>query len=159
MISLNDQPDALVWPASNRSAYSVLRFSRADPPRSAGKEFFIKVISDGQNVKGVNELRILEYLNRPDIRSDPRNRTVPVIEYIKHEQYTFAVFARWTDFPYDEIKIPMTAIESCTQVTEVRRELFHSHLVAHCHQGLAFLHEKRIAHLVRIFPYQTMHPV
>ena len=85
MISLNDQPDALVWPASNRSAYSVLRFSRADPPRSAGKEFFIKVISDGQNVKGVNELRILEYLNRPDIRSDPRNRTVPVIEYIKHE--------------------------------------------------------------------------
>ncbi|KAL1726780.1 kinase-like domain-containing protein [Schizophyllum commune] len=108
-------PDALVWPASN----------------SAGKEFFIKVISDGKHVKGVNELRILEYLNRPDIRSDPRNRTVPVVEYIKHEQYTFAVFARWTDFPYDEIKIPMTAIESCTQVTE----------------GLAFLHEQRIAHL------------
>ncbi|KAL1660696.1 kinase-like domain-containing protein [Schizophyllum commune] len=108
-------PFAPVWAATNRS----------------GDEFIIKVVSDGQSAKGANELRILERLSKRDVRSDPRNHVVPVVEFVKYKQYTFAVFPRWSDFPGKEIVTPRTAIECCVQITE----------------GLAFLHEKRIAHL------------
>ncbi|KAL1743487.1 kinase-like domain-containing protein [Schizophyllum fasciatum] len=106
---------AAVWAANN----------------DAGDEFILKVVSDGEDPKGLNELRILQYLTRADARADSRNHAVPSIEFIEHERYTFAVFSRWTDFPESEIVTPMTAIECCAQITE----------------GLAFLHEKRIAHL------------
>ena len=85
----------------------------------SGDDFIIKVVSDGQDPKGLTELRILEQLSRPDIRAHPRNRTVPVVDFVRHEQYTFAIFPRWTDFPEKEIRTPRTAIECCVQVTEV----------------------------------------
>ncbi|KAL1731816.1 hypothetical protein EV714DRAFT_248645 [Schizophyllum commune] len=97
----------------------------------SGDDFIIKLVSDGWDPKGLTELRILEHLSRPDIRAHPRNRTVPVADLLKYEQYTFAIFPRWTDFPEKEIRTPRTAIECCVQVTE----------------ALAFLHAERIAHL------------
>ena len=85
----------------------------------SGDEFIIKVVSDGQDPKGLTELRILEHLDQPDLRAHPRNRTVPVVEFVRHEHYTFAIFPRWTDFPEKEIRTPRTAVECCVQVTEV----------------------------------------
>ncbi|TRM58822.1 hypothetical protein BD626DRAFT_510672 [Schizophyllum amplum] len=108
-------PPPFDWPATTES----------------GHETMIKVVSDGRDAAGLCELRILKHLARDDKRRDPRNRTLPVIEFVEHEQYTFAVFPRWTYYIESDIKTPRTAIECCTQVTE----------------GLAFLHENRIAHL------------
>ncbi|TRM61566.1 kinase-like domain-containing protein [Schizophyllum amplum] len=108
-------PYAAVWPARNKS----------------GREVVIKVVSDSQDSKGLTELRVMQHLARHDLRTHPRNRTVPFLELIEHEQFTFAVLPRWTDFPQREIRIPKTAIECCVQMTE----------------GLAFLHENHIAHL------------
>ncbi|KAL1679602.1 kinase-like domain-containing protein [Schizophyllum commune] len=108
-------PYPAIWAATNQS----------------GDEFIIKVVSDGQDPKGLAELRILEHLDRPDLRAHPRNRTVPVVEFVRYEQYTFAIFPRWTDFPEKEIRTPRTAVECCVQVTD----------------ALAFLHEQCIAHL------------
>ncbi|KAL1741141.1 hypothetical protein HDZ31DRAFT_67217 [Schizophyllum fasciatum] len=108
-------PYAAVWAAKN----------------SSGNEFVVKAVSDGQNAKGLNELRILEFLAREDVRGDSRNHTVPVVEFIRYEQYVFAIFPRWSGFPESDIKTPRTAIECCSQITE----------------GIAFLHEKRIGHL------------
>ncbi|KAI5828395.1 hypothetical protein K523DRAFT_388322 [Schizophyllum commune Tattone D] len=107
-------PYPAIWAATNQSS----------------DEFIIKVVSDGQDLKGLTELRILEHLDQPDLRAHPRNRTVPVVEFVRYEQYTFAIFPRWTDFPEKEIRTPRTAVECCVQVTE----------------ALAFLHEQCIAH-------------
>ncbi|KAL1660694.1 kinase-like domain-containing protein, partial [Schizophyllum commune] len=118
-----DQATPYTWAAVNR----------------AGKHFVIKVISDGQGAQGLNELKILKYLARQDLRADPRNRAIPVVEYIEYEHYVFAIFPRWTPFPYDDIQLPMTAIECCVQITEV----------------VAFLHENRVAHM-GISPHNIM---
>ncbi|KAL1667293.1 hypothetical protein GGF50DRAFT_124927 [Schizophyllum commune] len=107
-------PYSAIWAATNQS----------------GDEFIIKVVSDGQDLKGLTELRILEHLDQPDLRAHPRNRTVPVVEFVRYEQYTFAIFPRWTDFPEKEIRTPRTAVECCVQVTE----------------DLAFLHGQCITH-------------
>ncbi|KAL1695219.1 hypothetical protein GGG16DRAFT_99903 [Schizophyllum commune] len=95
-------PYPAIWAATNQS----------------GDEFIIKVVSDGQDPKGLTELRILEHLDQPDFRAHPRNCTVPVVELVRNEQYTFAIYPRWTDFPEKEIRTPRTAIECCVQVTE-----------------------------------------
>ncbi|KAI5824038.1 hypothetical protein K523DRAFT_376542 [Schizophyllum commune Tattone D] len=115
-----DEPD--------RNPYSGALWAATN---ASGDDFISKLVSDGQDPKGLTELRILEHLSRPDIRAHPRNRTVPVVDFIRHEQYTFAIFPRWTDFPEKEIRTPRTAIECCVQVTE----------------ALAFLHAESIAHL------------
>ncbi|TRM58823.1 kinase-like domain-containing protein [Schizophyllum amplum] len=108
-------PRSVFWAATNKS----------------GHEFIIKAVYDGRDAAGLRHLRILAYLARDDVQLDPRNRTVPVVELVEHEQYTFAVFPRWTKYVESDIKTPSTAIECCVQLTE----------------GLAFLHENRIAHL------------
>ncbi|KAL1737964.1 hypothetical protein HDZ31DRAFT_70565 [Schizophyllum fasciatum] len=51
-------PYAAVWAATN----------------SSGDEFIIKAVSDGQNPKGLCELRILEYLSREDVVRLPEDR-------------------------------------------------------------------------------------
>ncbi|KAI5821840.1 hypothetical protein K523DRAFT_288636 [Schizophyllum commune Tattone D] len=109
------RPTAYTWAAINRT----------------GQDFVVKVVSDGQDAQGINELKILKYLSREDLRTDPRNHAIPVVEYIEHEQYVFAIFPKWTPFPRDDIRLPSTAIECCLQITEV----------------LSFLHEKGVAHM------------
>ncbi|KAL1699709.1 hypothetical protein EV121DRAFT_215696 [Schizophyllum commune] len=128
-----DEPDRNVVLGSRRYVIPFYPFSGAlwAATNASSDDFIIKLVSDGWDPKGLTALRILEHLSRPDIRAHPRNRTVPVIDFIRHEQYTFAIFPRWTDFPEKEIRTPRTAMECCVQVTE----------------ALAFLHAERIAHL------------
>ncbi|KAF4611408.1 hypothetical protein D9613_004313 [Agrocybe pediades] len=59
-----------------------------------GREVVIKVVSDANPS---DELDVLQFLNTKEARADPRNRTIPVIEFLELEQYTFAVMPRWGD--------------------------------------------------------------
>ncbi|KAI5888312.1 uncharacterized protein SCHCODRAFT_02636368 [Schizophyllum commune H4-8] len=128
-----DEPDRNVILGSRRYVIPFYPFSGAlwAATNVSGDDFIIKLVSDGQDPKGLTELRILEHLSRHDICAHPQNRTVSVVDLVRHQQYTFAIFPRWTDFPEKEIRTPRTAIECCVQVTE----------------ALAFLHAQCIAHL------------
>jgi len=53
----------------------------------------IKVICNVD--KPTNELKVLQYLNKEGIRSDPRNRTIPVLEFITFNNLVFAIMPRW----------------------------------------------------------------
>lgn len=49
----------------------------------------IKVISKGD--ENIHELQILQLLNSEQLKSDPLNATVPVIEFVNFLDWTFAV--------------------------------------------------------------------
>lgn len=51
-----------------------------------------RVISEVDNPS--NEWLLLQKFNNPDLRSDPRNRTIHVIEYITFANFVFAVMPR-----------------------------------------------------------------
>ncbi|KAF8174929.1 hypothetical protein BJ912DRAFT_909635 [Pholiota molesta] len=57
-----------------------------------GRDVVIKIVADETKR---NELEILQALNTDSKRRDPRNHTIPVIEFIKFQQYTFVVMPRW----------------------------------------------------------------
>lgn len=59
------------------------------------RDVVIKPVSYGDPAS--NELRILQYLNSDALRADKTNATVPVMEFVKHFEWTFAVTPRWTD--------------------------------------------------------------
>ena len=42
-----------------------------------------------------NELSILQYLNHPNLRSDPRNRTIPVLDIITIQEWALVVMPCW----------------------------------------------------------------
>ncbi|KAJ7583441.1 hypothetical protein C8J56DRAFT_1028397 [Mycena floridula] len=77
-----------------------------------------------------DELKILQYLNTPEMRANPRNRTIPVLEFITFEALTFAVMPRWQGGIYADYADVRQLMHVCDQLFE----------------GLDFLHEHRIVH-------------
>ncbi|KIM47414.1 hypothetical protein M413DRAFT_199530 [Hebeloma cylindrosporum] len=58
-----------------------------------GHDVVIKVISDADNPS--NEFKVLQYLNEEGVRSDPRNLTIHVLEFLTIYNLVFAVMPRW----------------------------------------------------------------
>ncbi|KAF4610824.1 hypothetical protein D9613_007278 [Agrocybe pediades] len=93
-----------------------------------GREVVIKLISDG---RASPELEILKFLNTEKAREDPRNHTIPVIEFLTLETLTFVVMPRWGDL----------CLAGFATVHEVL------HFAKIFLEAFVFLHENRIAHL------------
>ncbi|KDR85852.1 hypothetical protein GALMADRAFT_132495 [Galerina marginata CBS 339.88] len=60
---------------------------------SLGRDVVMKLVSDATVVS--DELKVLRYLNTEKARSDPRNHTIPIIEYLTFDGLVFAVMPRW----------------------------------------------------------------
>ncbi|KAJ7583428.1 hypothetical protein C8J56DRAFT_894116 [Mycena floridula] len=80
-----------------------------------------------------NELKILQYLNTPEMRANPMNRTIPVLEFITYEALTFAVMPLWQT----------NIVGLAPDFADVRQLM---HLCRNLLEGLVFLHEHRIVH-------------
>ncbi|KAJ7583417.1 hypothetical protein C8J56DRAFT_953989 [Mycena floridula] len=80
-----------------------------------------------------NELKVLQYLNAPEMRANPMNRTIPVLEFITYDKLTFAVMPRWEG--------ELGGL--CADFANVHQLL---HVCQHLFEGLDFLHEHRIFH-------------
>ncbi|KAH6900831.1 other/AgaK1 protein kinase [Coprinopsis sp. MPI-PUGE-AT-0042] len=78
-----------------------------------------------------DELKIYRLLNTPQARKDPRNHTVPVIDWIEYSGLIFIVSPRWGD-PIIGM-VPLSA----DQLLHYADTLL---------EGLVFLHENRVAH-------------
>ncbi|KAF7763439.1 hypothetical protein Agabi119p4_7976 [Agaricus bisporus var. burnettii] len=100
-----------VWPARDKD----------------GRDVVIKAIS---GAVPNNELKALQLLHSEPLCNDPRNRTIPVIEFIEYNQQTFVVMPRWC-----------VAIE-CDFVT-VGEIIGYARAIF---EAVAFLHENNIAH-------------
>ncbi|KAH6900833.1 other/AgaK1 protein kinase [Coprinopsis sp. MPI-PUGE-AT-0042] len=60
-----------------------------------GREVVIRLVSfPGEES---DELKIYRLLNTPEARKDPRNHTVPVVDWIEYSGLTFIVSPRWGD--------------------------------------------------------------
>ncbi|KAG2004476.1 other/AgaK1 protein kinase [Coprinopsis cinerea AmutBmut pab1-1] len=94
-----------------------------------GRDVIIKLVSAPN--QELEELRVWQRLNTPQVRADPRNRTLPVLDIITYDGLVFVVASRW-GMPFLGLTFP--TIEH----TFVMMEQFYD--------GLAFLHENRIAH-------------
>jgi len=100
-----------VWPARNKN----------------GQDVVIKVIS---GPSATNELKAFRLLHSDALRDDPRNHTIPILEYIKFEEQIFAVMPRWGEaYLGDFVNVG--------ELIRYGRAFF---------EALAFLHEHEIAH-------------
>ncbi|KAH6909575.1 other/AgaK1 protein kinase [Coprinopsis sp. MPI-PUGE-AT-0042] len=94
-----------------------------------GREVVIRLVSfPGEES---DELKIYRLLNTPQARKDPRNHTVPVIDWIEYSGLIFIVSPRWGD-PIIGM-VPLSA----DQLLHYADTLL---------EGLVFLHENRVAH-------------
>ncbi|KJA19245.1 hypothetical protein HYPSUDRAFT_44512 [Hypholoma sublateritium FD-334 SS-4] len=94
---------------------------------SLGREVVIKVIADDTNTE---EYEIFKILNTAEMRSDPRNHTIPIIEFIRVEKYTFVVMPRW----YGGLWLDFGVVNELMWFAQSMLEVFD------------FLHEHRIVH-------------
>ncbi|PPR00536.1 hypothetical protein CVT24_005510 [Panaeolus cyanescens] len=109
-----------------------LRFSfsstRVWPARDGdGNDLVIRLISDNDIS---DELRIWRRLHAPGVKNHPRNRAIPVIEYLEFDGLTFIVMPRW-DSPADN------DYATAEEVLNMAECIFDT---------LDFLHEHRIVH-------------
>ena len=79
----------------------------------------IKVISNG--TEGNSELHILKLFNSSPLRSDARNATVPVLEYLEFGGWTFAVMPYCDESEQPPIRNADEALECTEQILAVRR--------------------------------------
>ncbi|KAH6909578.1 other/AgaK1 protein kinase [Coprinopsis sp. MPI-PUGE-AT-0042] len=94
-----------------------------------GREVVIRLVSfPGEES---DELKIYCLLNTPQARKDPRNHTVPVIDWLEYSGLKFVVSPRWGDPLIGMVQL------STEQLLHYGDTLL---------EGLAFLHENRIAH-------------
>lgn len=53
---------------------------------------FARLVSDGSPSP---ELEILKFLNTEGARSNPHNHTIPILEFLEYDRYTFAIMPRY----------------------------------------------------------------
>ncbi|KAJ7583430.1 hypothetical protein C8J56DRAFT_1096620 [Mycena floridula] len=122
-----------------RFSFSIFRYkSTSDfqfPLPSTLKAFWDKNKRDVifKRIYG-NELKVLQYLNAPEMRANPMNRTIPVLEFITHDTLTFAAMPRYWEGALGGLWADFADV----------RQLMHA--CQHLCEGLVFLHEHRIVH-------------
>ncbi|KAJ7291710.1 WD40-repeat-containing domain protein [Mycena rebaudengoi] len=90
------------------------------------RHVIVKVI-----MAGSIELQILKHLSSDPLRSDPRNHTIPVLQFIPCNGFEFSVQACW----YEHWQSP--PFDCARSRFEMARQLL---------EGLVFMHEQFIAH-------------
>ncbi|KAF8149336.1 hypothetical protein B0H34DRAFT_733314 [Crassisporium funariophilum] len=94
---------------------------------SQGRDVVIKIVSGRTPT---NELRVLQALNTPKARADPRNHTIHVLDFIYFDGVAFVVMPRW----------PAAFNPDFGMVKEML------HLMDVILETFDYLHENRIAH-------------
>ena len=59
---------------------------------SQGRQVVIHLVSEAGQISA--ELEALQRLDPEELRSDPRNRTIPILEYIDTDGFVFIVIPR-----------------------------------------------------------------
>ena len=103
------------------------------------------------------ELSIVQYLSTDPLRADPRNHTIPVVEFLMAGEWVFIIQASWSPHwdtpPFDKLQ---TRLEMARQLLEVvfffLTDLILANLTSILSpKGLAFMHENGIGHGVSVF--------
>ncbi|KAJ7186608.1 kinase-like domain-containing protein [Mycena filopes] len=94
---------------------------------SDGKQVVLKHVLNAET-----EMQIIEHLNSPSARADPRNRTIPLLDIITTpgSPGSFLVMPRCREFTYPPFHCRNEFVEAMTQYME----------------GLQFMHDHNIAH-------------
>lgn len=99
------------------------------------------------------ELQILKALSSEPLRSDPRNHTIPVLQFIPGNGFEFAVQACWYEqWQWPPFDCAASRFEMARQLLEVRSQrdvVIHASVTDMRSKGLVFMHENLIAHGVR----------
>ncbi|VDB95698.1 unnamed protein product [Peniophora sp. CBMAI 1063] len=125
------EPPAQVDPAEREDCAEQTSVRVLDATRIIdGKHVLLKITHDDSH--GDSERTILEYLWSPELRSDPRNHTVPLLDVFELPQNGGTVlvmpFLRAFDDP---------AFETVGEAVEFFRQIF---------EGVQFMHDRKIAH-------------
>lgn len=80
-----------VWPARDSLGREVIIKYERMYNSCIFTHLHYRVVADD---KEAGEFEIYKTLNTKEMRSDPRNHTIPIVEFIKVEKYTFAVMPR-----------------------------------------------------------------
>ncbi|PPQ79173.1 hypothetical protein CVT24_012887 [Panaeolus cyanescens] len=122
-------PEQLHTPVQDRYWKRVPdQSTRVWPARDCdGNDLIIRLVSDNEIS---DELRIWRRLHAPGVKNHPRNRAIPVIEYLEFDGLTFIVMPR-CDSPADN------DYATAEEVLNMAECIFDS---------LDFLHEHRIVH-------------
>ncbi|KAG2004496.1 other/AgaK1 protein kinase [Coprinopsis cinerea AmutBmut pab1-1] len=114
---------------------------------NAGREVVIKLVSLGE--QEWDELKIYKRLNTPEARADPRNRTLPVLDYIIYNGLVFVVTPRWGEpvvgLSFSKVEQVLVMADQLLEVSPTAlllRNLANLPMI----KGMAFLHHQRIAH-------------
>ncbi|KAF5332571.1 hypothetical protein D9611_005298 [Ephemerocybe angulata] len=121
------------WVEDAELTFPGLQAFKVWPARDAnGREVFIRLVSGSVPT---DELKIYQLLNSPEARKDPRNHTLPVLDFLRFDGLVFVVMPRWArSFDCDGWQEPFSKISELFDMAEIFLE------------GLTFLHEHRIAH-------------
>jgi len=95
------------------------------------------------------EIRIAQMLSTPELREDPKNHCVPIIEVIDDPEYdsisyvVMPLLRSANDPPFQYVEEIIDFVNQILEVGHQPREFWVSDLGL---QGLVFLHEKGVAH-------------
>ncbi|KAF7763827.1 hypothetical protein Agabi119p4_8364 [Agaricus bisporus var. burnettii] len=122
-------PYALYCCNDERELEFICSAARVWPARDAdGRDVVIKAVSTGAVAS--NELKALKLLHSEPLRNDPRNRIIPVVDYIEFNHQTFAVMPRWSHC----VQCDFVTV---AEIIRYARAYF---------ETVAFLHENNITH-------------
>jgi hypothetical protein len=82
-----------------------------------GLDVMIKVISYKE--EGLSEVEILKYLSSEPVKFEADNPTVPLLEILCHNNWTFSVQPRWSCSVEPEFQNVSDGLDFCIQVTKV----------------------------------------
>lgn len=107
----------------------------------------IKWIPDAEHTQ--HELEVMRFLSSDDLRKDPRNRAVPLLDSFPHPTIPDGVFivmpwlGNLTDIPVEFVN---ELVDLMLQTFDARRLIPFDERALTEPQGLAFLHEHGVAH-------------
>ncbi|KAJ7270747.1 hypothetical protein B0H12DRAFT_1093667 [Mycena haematopus] len=106
-----------------------------------GKKVMLKRVETNSQ-----EIEFMKYFNRPPVRNDPRNRTIPLLDIIPapDTSWTFLVMPYCRVFNSPPFHCRNEFLEAMTQFLEVRLLVLISPL--NFGQGLRFMHKHNIVH-------------
>ncbi|KAF8899593.1 hypothetical protein CPB84DRAFT_1780143 [Gymnopilus junonius] len=94
----------------------------------SGRDVIIKLVSEASTPS--DELKALRFLNNKEMRSDPRNHTIPMLELLKFDNFIFAVMPKWDYAVVPDFSMVSELMEFAKAMLEVL-EFLHEHHIAH----------------------------
>jgi hypothetical protein len=107
-------PSGLLGPGWQHPAFDFAHFNSMS---RQGHDVMIKVMS--YQDEGIAEVEILKYLSSEPVKSEIDNPIVPVLEFLNHNGWVFAIQPRWSSCMEPEIRSVGQGLEFCVQVTKV----------------------------------------